>query len=413
MAEGQAEEGEGQEERREVIIYKRGGHWHIDVTVHGVRYREALDTTDRREALALEKKRVAEIQPGKAASKSGREFARKPFGEAADQFLEDRKPHVAARTHQLERNLLRPLRKFFGQGPLLRVRAEDVAAYQRVRRATGITGRTLNMEIGVLRQMMKKAKVWAIVAEDVKRDRENTNPIAKVLTAQQRRLLFETASSRDGWMVAYCAAVLAVSTTCRGMELKHLRWQDVDLFERGILIQRSKTQAGHRAIPLNGDAMAALARLKERAEIVGSAQPEHYVFPACERSKIDPNTPQKTWRTAWRSLVKEAAKQAGDNAANLAEQTGGDAEEARRRAAEPFLEFRFHDLRHQAITELAEAGAPDATLMALAGHMSREMLEHYSHVRMEAKRKAIEMLSSGLVKPVPAEEQKPAPDAVN
>ena len=45
--------------------------------------------------------------------------------------------------------------------------------------------------------------------------------------------------------------------------------------------------------------------------------------------------------------------------------------------------------------------------------MSREMLEHYSHVRMEAKRKAIETLSSGLIKPLPAEEQKSASDAVN
>src|SRR5439155_23228937 len=45
------EEGEGQEEsRRKEMIYKRGGHWHMDVTVHGVRYREALDTTDKREA---------------------------------------------------------------------------------------------------------------------------------------------------------------------------------------------------------------------------------------------------------------------------------------------------------------------------------------------------------------------------
>ena len=33
--------------------------------------------------------------------------------------------------------------------------------------------------------------------------------------------------------------------------------------------------------------------------------------------------------------------------------------------------FRFHDLRHTAITELAEAGTPDAALMAIAGHMSR------------------------------------------
>jgi len=272
------------------------------------------------------------------------------------------------------------------------------------------------MEIGVLRQLMKKAKVWAIVAEDVKLDKENTNPIAKVLTADQKGLLFETAASNDGWMVAYCAAVLAVSTTCRGMELKHLRWRDVDLFEREILIQRSKTRAGHRAIPLNDDAMAALARLRERAELLGSAEPEHFVFPACERNQINPTMPQKTWRTAWRSLVKAAAKQAGRDAARNALSTGRRLSEAKvawKRAAEPFSKFRFHDLRHQAITELAEAGAPDATLMALAGHMSREMLEHYSHVRMDAKRKAIESLSTGLVKPSSGEERKPILEAVN
>jgi len=32
--------------------------------------------------------------------------------------------------------------------------------------------------------------------------------------------------------------------------------------------------------------------------------------------------------------------------------------------------------------------------MAVAGHLSREMLEHYSHVRMAAKREALEKLSS-------------------
>jgi hypothetical protein len=31
--------------------------------------------------------------------------------------------------------------------------------------------------------------------------------------------------------------------------------------------------------------------------------------------------------------------------------------------------------------------------MAIAGHVSREMLEHYSHIRLEAKRRAVEVLS--------------------
>jgi hypothetical protein len=58
--------------------------------------------------------------------------------------------------------------------------------------------------------------------------------------------------------------------------------------------------------------------------------------------------------------------------------------------------FRFHDLRHQAITELAEAKASDATLQALAGHLSRKMMEHYSHIRMEAKKAAVATLGTGL-----------------
>jgi integrase len=52
----------------------------------------------------------------------------------------------------------------------------------------------------------------------------------------------------------------------------------------------------------------------------------------------------------------------------------------------PFRGFRFHDLRHQAITELAESKASDQTIMGIAGHVSKKMLQHYSHVRMEAKR---------------------------
>jgi hypothetical protein len=66
-------------------------------------------------------------------------------------------------------------------------------------------------------------------------------------------------------------------------------------------------------------------------------------------------------------------------------------------AAAELTGFRFHDLRHTSITELAEAGAPDATLTAIAGHMTHHMLEHHSLVRMQAKREAAEKLSSELM----------------
>lgn len=57
--------------------------------------------------------------------------------------------------------------------------------------------------------------------------------------------------------------------------------------------------------------------------------------------------------------------------------------------------LRFHDLRHHAITELAESQTSDQTIMSIAGHISPKMLALYSHVRMNAKRKALDALSGG------------------
>jgi Phage integrase family len=53
----------------------------------------------------------------------------------------------------------------------------------------------------------------------------------------------------------------------------------------------------------------------------------------------------------------------------------------------------FHDLRHTFISRLSESQASDSTVMALAGHVSRAMMERDSHIRMEAKRRAVDDLS--------------------
>jgi len=152
----------------------------------------------------------------------------------------------------------------------------------------------------------------------------------------------------------------------RGCEIKQLQWRDIDLMERTLTIRKSKTEAGERVIPLNSDAWNTVLSLYRRAQALGDVMPEHYVFLACEASHFDATRPMASWRTAWRNLR---------NAASLPK-------------------LRFHDLRHHAITELAESQASDSTVMAIAGHVSPKMLQHYSHVRIQAKRTALDALST-------------------
>ena len=159
--------------------------------------------------------------------------------------------------------------------------------------------------------------------------------------------------------------------------MRGLRWSDVDLFDGVMTIPDSKSEAGKRRVPLNTDATLGFRILLDRASKLGIFGSEFYVFPTCEHLRIDGTRPQKTWRTSWRKLTRAAGLKG----------------------------LRFHDLRHQCITELLEAGAPEAAVLSIAGHVSRKMMEHYSHVRMEAKRKAIEGLT-----PVAAVESEAAAD---
>jgi integrase len=383
------------------VIYKRKNTYHADVTVNGVRYRQSLETGNWQEAQRKQKELIALILEGKAAPPAGRgSFASLPLEDALEEFVKGREGRVSERTSQIDRERAKVLKRIMGKTLVRKIGAAAIRAYQEARKAEGVSGRTVNLEVTLIRQILKRAKRWSVIADEVENLPENRNTVGRVLTREQKLLLFQTASSKPEWEVAYCAGVVAVNTTCRKVELLNLRWSDVDLFERVLFVRRSKTEAGHRAIPLNGEAMAAFSRLRQRAEALGGGAVKHFVFPTCEHETADFTKPQKGFRTSWRSLVKAAGKAAGREAARAALETGGGIRHARaawKRAAGAFAGFRFHDLRHQSITEMAEAGVPEAAMQSIAGHLSKKMLDHYSHVRMAAKRQAVQALGGGLI----------------
>jgi len=47
------------------------------------------------------------------------------------------------------------------------------------------------------------------------------------------------------------------------------------------------------------------------------------------------------------------------------------------------MDFRFHDLRHEAVSRFVEAGFSDQEVSAISGHKSMQMLKRYTHLRAE------------------------------
>jgi len=361
-----------------MALKKRGKTWHCHFVVNGQRFRQSLGTKDWREAQAKEKQLIAEASEGKLTANSTA-LARLPFGQAADDYVSARTLELAPASRAKEKQLLVQLRAYFKQEPLKAITARRITDYRTWRAERGVGPATLNAELGILRRVMKRARLWARVGDDIKPLKEPST-IGKALTEEEKQRLLKTAVMRPEWETAYLAAILCLNTTARGCELKALQWSDVDLFARTLTIRTSKTAAGERVVPLTDVAASALARLRRRAESFGPVLPSHYIFAAFvpkftfsgkkvigyNVTAFDPTTHVKSWRSAWRTLTKKAGLPG----------------------------FRFHDLRHCAITQLAEGGTSDSTIMAIAGHVSRRMLERYSHVRMEAKRNAMEALAA-------------------
>ena len=124
--------------------------------------------------------------------------------------------------------------------------------------------------------------------------------------------------------------------------------------------------------------------------------------------------PAEGWRSAWRKLTNAIEcprcgelQQPSETCSN--QKCNADIKKAK----SPIASLRFHDLRHHAITELAESQASDQTITAIAGHVSPRILAHYSHVRLEAKRSPLDVLSGRGLSPTDSVGSEPSYDTNN
>jgi integrase len=161
------------------------------------------------------------------------------------------------------------VKKHFGDVPLSAITATTIADFQNARHDAGIANRTINMDVGVLSRVLKFCGRWRVLADHVKNLPERQRPIGRALTSEERRRLFDVAASNPEWEHVDCAAIVAANTSMRPVEVKHIRRCDVDLVKRLLHVRRSKNETSHRVIPLNASAIEAVARMLERADLLG------------------------------------------------------------------------------------------------------------------------------------------------
>lgn len=306
------------------------------------------------------------------------EFGLLRFRDAARVWLGERRPELAEGSIRNYQNHFRWLNEFFGELVLHEVHIGHVHEYQKWRQQPRYDERAhrtfragyspINHELSALQQILARAGLWTEIAKFYKPLRQPKTRIGRALEEEEQERLFVVASSNKRWKVAYLCALITANTTAGANEIRHLRIGDIDLRSQvpTVRIQEgTKNKFRERTIALNPTAVMALNTLLERAYQHGAAQPEHYLLPrrAHRRGEdADPNRPMSSWKGAWRSL----------------------------RAAADLPRLRYHDLRHHVITKLLEnPEVSEQTVLEIAGHITKKMQNHYSHIRAKRKLEAL------------------------
>jgi integrase len=353
-------------------VYKRGGTYHYEFIFAGKRIRESAHTASKTVAKEAEKSRRRELErtlAGLPAEK--REDRIKSVNDMVESYLADYGLNHREKSTVSANGRLAHVNRLLGSTLLPDLTEDAIKGYIRTRLQEQVSGRTINMELGELSRAI--GKDWSVLWPKV-RKLEERKDVGKALSAEEESALLavlgETQSQNGQTYVR-----LALLTGMRAGEILDLTWKQIDFRRRTVTVGRAKTAAGTgREIPMNDELFALLSVHADwYVSKFCATDPSWYVFPFGSPRPSDPTRPTTTMKTFWEGVRKKAG-----------------------------VVCRFHDLRHTVATKMAEAGVRESTMKALLGHMSCAMLERYSHIRLAAKREAVESLTTEAKGPVSA-----------
>jgi len=383
-----------------VFRYKGSKVWTMDFLFHAQRIRESTGTRSKTLALKIEDKRRRALEEGAAGIRKRRQPLL--LSVAADEWLELKKATLALRSVKIEQANLAHLLPELGRKLICDLEAADVARYQQARLDEEASPKTVNLEIGTLRAILKRGGQWARLQPEVKM-LPTRDDIGRAISAEEETALLQACSqSRSRSLVPF--VTLAIETGARYGVIRTLQWGSVDFENRYLKWGKDKTASGTgRIVPLSQRAVAALSFW---ATHFPERKAEHYVFPS-ERYggagdgfslspkayHVDPSKPIGSIKEAWEAARLRAAKILKGETEETDPNTGTEPKEA----IAP-LACRFHDLRHTAVSRMLNAGTPIAKVAKIVGWSTSTMVlmaARYGHFSLNELRGAVESINGG------------------
>jgi integrase len=376
-----------------VSTFKRGGTWWYKFVFGGQVIRQTSKSRSRAVCIKAERARREQLEHGyNGITKSRRP---QPFPVAADAWHTTKSAHWSPRTALIEKLNLKHLKPFFGGMLLWDITADSIAEYQAKRTREGAAPKTVNLEVGTLRSILRKHRLWGHIQPDVRLLRLREDVGIALTQDQESFLLKECRESRSRSL--YVAVLMAIDTCMRYSEIRLLRWSQIDFGNANVRVGNSKTKAGDgRVIPMSKRLGTVL---EFWAALFPERKPDHFVFPfeKCGgkgKEKVlgfrggvaygtDPTRATGEWKEAW-----EAAKARAGAALNPDS-----------KKPEP-LRCRFHDLRHTGCTRMLEARTAFSTVAVIMGWSASTavlMAKRYGHIKDAARREAIDKASCSTV----------------
>lgn len=292
-----------------------------------------------------------------------RSFAeRLTISKALDRYLAEVTTAKRPTTQVSERRRAETIRAELGAYSLATLSPEVIAQFRDKRLAGDLrkdgsrvprANNTVRLELALLGHLYTVAiKEWGIALHQ--------NPVLNIrrpapspgrerrLSADEERRLFEAVAAHSNPMLHWIVRI-ALETGMRSSEITTLRRDQVDLARRIVRLVETKNTLP-RTVPLSRAAADAF-----REALQNPIRPIDTDLIFFGEPGKDGHRRPYTFNKAWLDI----------------------------KASVGLKDFRFHDLRHEAVSRFVERGLSDQEVAAISGHKSMQMLKRYTHLRAE------------------------------